>query len=723
MKKSIVILGFISSILLTISISLIFLTYILTKNAVLDHTKLIKTTQTIEIYSNNGNLIDKKSSGLGGEYIKLNSLNDYTKNAFIAVEDKRFYSHNGIDIKRIIGASLNNLKSMSFKEGASTITQQLIKNTHLSNEKTVKRKLQEIKLAVQLENNYSKDEILELYLNTIYFGKGAYGIEEASKTYFNKSASNLTICESAMLAGIIKSPSTYSPHNNYELANKRKNLILTLMNDCGFISDSEYKLNSLKNVSLKQSKSNYYSDYVNATLSELENSNIFFPYDNVSIKVHTYLDESLQTDISSKCTQYNESKIVINSKINGVTAFYGDNSNIKRSPASCVKPWLVYAPMLNDGYIKESSIVIDEKVDFNGYSPKNFNGQFHGAVTVKEALSNSLNVPAVKLLNGYGIKNANNYTKKMGLDIDNESLPCALGGLKNGISLKDLCDKYSVFNHDGNYVNSSFIKSVYFDKIKIYEHSPKPINVFSKETAFIVNDILKSAVQDGTSKKLRSLPYEVCAKTGTNGNESGNLDALSIAYTTDSIVGVWVGNYDNKVMPNTVTGSNQPTQISYNILQNIYKNHKPQPFLKPNGIIEAKIDKNELINNNKELLSSSGESFYYILGSEPSEYFLPTQKPKVENVKISIKNGTVTILYTSKNVENMKIYRNFKNKIECIYSGLPTDKHIDTLSNFGKYSYYIIASNQNEEIKYELPPVKFEKQNLTIFDNEKWLYQ
>ena len=304
MKKSLVITGFISSILLIVSIFLIFLSYILTKNTVLDHTKLIKTTQTIEIYSANGNLIDKKSSGIGGEYVKLNNLKNYTKNAFIAIEDRRYYSHNGIDLKRILGASLKNLKSMSFKEGASTISQQLIKNTHLSNEKTLKRKLNEIKLAISLENNYSKDEILELYLNTIYFGKGAYGIEDAAKTYFNKSASNLTLNESAMLAGIIKSPSTYSPLNNYDLALNRKNLVLKAMKDCNFITSSEYQLNVNKSVSINQGKSSPYTDYVSAAISELEGSNIFFPYDNVTVKLYTYLDESLQKEISIKQTEY-----------------------------------------------------------------------------------------------------------------------------------------------------------------------------------------------------------------------------------------------------------------------------------------------------------------------------------------------------------------------------------------------------------------------------------
>ncbi len=722
MRKSLKIIGFICSVILILSVSAIFISYIVTKNTVLDKNKLIKSTQTVEIYSACGNLIDKKSSGLGGEYVKIENLKDYTKNAFIAIEDKRFYSHNGIDFRRIIGAGVQNLKTMSFKEGASTITQQLIKNTHLSSEKTIKRKLQEIKLSILLEKEYTKDQILELYLNTIYFGKGAYGIEDASKTYFNKSASDLSINESAMLAGIIKAPGTYSPINNYDLAFKRKNLVLKVMNECGYITDLEYGVNANKEVLINTSSESCYDDYVSATLYELENSKIFMPYGYKTVKVHTYLDEELQSHIKNFNSNYNDSKIVINSKISGITAFYGDNSNLKRSPASCVKPWLIYAPMINDGYVKESSVIIDEKVDYNGYSPKNYNNAYSGAVTVKEALSKSLNVPAVKLLNGYGLDKANKYLNKMNLDLSNESLPCALGALNNGLTLKELCDKYSVFNGNGNYVESSFIKSVYFDDIKIYEHYPKKTEVFSQETTYIVNDMLKSAVKDGTSKKLRSLPFEVCAKTGTNGSQNGNIDALSVAYTTDTIVGVWVGNYNNDIMPNTVTGSNQPTQISYKILESIYKNSLPQPFLKPNNVIEVKIDINELIKNKKELISDSGESFYYIKGTEPTESLILDLKPDLYDVTISINNGKINLCYKSKNVDKISIFRTFNDNSVCVYNGVPNNKFCENLSHFGKYDYKIIAVCGKNKTEYALPTVKFKKSSLSIIDSDRWLY-
>ena len=388
MSKTLKIIGFISAIILVLSIGAIFITYAVTSDVSLDESKLKKTAQTIEVYSASGNLVAKKSRSSSGNYIKIENLSKNTKNAFIAIEDRRFYSHNGVDFKRIVGATLENIKSMSFKEGASTITQQLIKNTHLSSEKTVERKLKEIKLAINLERKYSKDQILEMYLNSIYFGRGAYGIEDASQTYFNKSASNLTLNESAMLAGIIKAPNTYSPETNYDLAIERKNLVLKVMKDCGFISQNEYKINSNSKLNINLSdKTSDYGDYVNAVIKEFENSNYFMPYGYNVVKIHTYLDETLQKSIAEKTTNYDEIKIVINSNFSGVTAFYGKYSNLKRNPASCVKPWLVYAPTINDGYVKESSVIDDEEININGYSPKNYNDKYHGPVTVKYALS------------------------------------------------------------------------------------------------------------------------------------------------------------------------------------------------------------------------------------------------------------------------------------------------------------------------------------------------
>ena len=724
MRKIFKFIGFFASVLLIFIIISTTFYFLVTKDAKLDLSKLSGNEFVLEFYSDKNEKIAEKSMKNGGKPVKLSELNDYTINAFIAVEDRRFYSHNGIDLKRIIGASIQNLKSLSFKEGASTITQQLVKNTHLSSEKTLKRKLSEIKIALELENRYTKDEILESYLNTIYFGQGAYGIENASIRYFNKPASKLTLNESAMLAGIIKAPSKYSPIENYDSSIERKNLVLKLMAKYGYITNEEYQ--SIKNQSIiviKNSESPY-EDYVNAVINEYESLSIFNPYNNKNIKIYTYLDEDLQRDIyEQKTDSYSVSKIAINSINSGIIAFYGNNFNLKRSPASCIKPWLVYAPMINDNYIKESSVILDEPINYNGYSPKNYGDKYYGNVTAKTALSKSLNVPAVKLLNGYGIENANNYTKKMGLDIKNESLSCALGSLSTGLTLKELCDNYSPFNNQGKFKKSTFIKKIVIGNVNAYFHVPKSVEVFSPETAFIVSDMLRDAVLNGNSKKLRDLPYDVYAKTGTNGNGNGNIDALSVSYTSDKIIGVWIGNEDNSLMDNSITGSNQPTLITRDIYEKIYKNTAPSKIPVPSTVERAEIDIDYLLNEKIETLKDGGESFYYSKGTKPKMSFSSTLKPLISNPKISLNSNIVKLNFTVNNADFIEIIKSLNGKSTVIYSGLPISVYSDYLTKEGVYSYKLIAYKNSDKEEYNFNKINYKKSSSKFILNDDWLHQ
>ncbi|MBE5744457.1 MAG: penicillin-binding protein [Clostridiales bacterium] len=712
---------------LILTISVIIITFLIsfyfaTINAKLNPENFTNPSNKVQICSNLGNEIAVKNAKNNVNYVNIEDINDYTKNAFIAIEDRRFYSHNGVDYVRILGATLNNIKSFSFKEGASTITQQLVKNTHLSSEKTILRKLKEIKISLQVEKTYEKDKILELYLNSIYFGKGAYGIENASNLYFSKSAKDLTVNESALLAGIIKAPNKYSPITNYDQSISRKNVVLKAMLDCEYITNENYERLVKSKVNLNYSNENdYFSDYVNAVILEYENSNYFNPYAK-NVKINTFLDEDLQVNINKyKTENYSNSKIVIDNKTHGIIAYFGKNSNMKRSPASCVKPWLVYAPMINDGFIKESSVIKDEKVSINGYSPKNYNGKFNGNVTVKTALSDSLNVPPVKLLNDFTVEKANKYTSKMGVNIKDQSISCALGSISDGLSLKDLSDCYSVFNNDGNYIKSSFIESVYVNNVKIYQYKPKSTSVFSEETAFIINDALKYATKNGTSKKLRSLPYDICAKTGTNGNENGNFDALTISYTTDHIIGVWIGNEDNSLIPNSVTGGNQPTQIAYNILSKVYEEKSPLPFETPSNIVKLKIDNEILLNDNVEVISEDGEPYCYIKGTEPKIYYDNYVLPNVTNTKINVKNSLVTLNFATKNANFIQIDKTYNGVKTTVYKGVNITEYKEYLQDFGIYNYSITVKNGDKTATFNYPSINYLDKNHSILSNDKWL--
>ncbi len=713
-------------ILLSLVFSVFAYLIIVLRDYNLDENKLKTNLITYEFYDYNDDLAVKETFGGKNAYVKIKDLNKNTLNAFIAIEDRNFYNHNGFSVKRIIGATINNLKSMSLKEGGSTISQQLIKNTHLNSKKTIKRKLIELKITMQLEKRCSKNEILEKYLNTIYFGKGNYGIESASQYYFGKNAKNLTLNESAVLAGIIKSPKTYSPSLSIENSFARKNLVLRCMYDCGFISQNQLNSNLSKEILLNQGNiSSYLDNYVYAVKNEIDNLSVVDPYQNSTVKVYTFLDKNLQRQIYdvkvNEVEKYNKSQIVINNKNKGIIAFYGNNSNLKRCPASCVKPWLVYAPMIDDKYITSSSVVSDSYVNYNGYSPKNYNDKFLGNVTVKDALKLSLNVPSVKLVDGYTIKKINKYTQKLGVKIDNEGLSCALGSIKGGLSLKELCDKYLVFSNNGNYDKSSFINKIVINNKVVYKKTINETNVFSNETAFIISDILKDSVKSGTSKNLNCFNFDLCAKTGTNGVNEGNLDAYSIAYTKNHTVGVWIGNEDNSIMPNSITGGTYPTIFTREILSLLYKNSKPDNFDVPSGVIKLNIDKNALINSQELLIDTknNGEDFYFIKGTEPKNV-KNLSEIKVNYYDISLNNNLITIKNSCDNSQKLKIIKNYQGKDEIIYY----DKYIESfdylLKSDGIYNFTLLFENEyGNSKKVNLKSIKYTK-NLNNIQNKDW---
>ncbi len=724
MKKALKILAVCFLIITTIITGSLFYGLIIVKDSVLETDKLVSNKVKYTFYDGNNQIIDnnllKNSS-----HVLVKELKPYTLNAFIAIEDRRFYTHNGIDYKRIIGAMLNNIKTMSLKEGASTISQQLVKNTHLSSEKTFKRKLSEIKITKQLEKKYTKQQILEMYLNTIYFGSGAYGINEASITYFNKTAKDLTINESAVLAGIIKAPSKYSPLINYDSCFNRKNVVLKSMYDCNFISKSEYEENRVMEINLsKESSFKGLQNYIDACKCEYDSLNLN-PYQSNDVKIYTALDVNAQNLLNELRVEnepnYNRKQIIINAKNNDIIAFYGNNSNLKRSPASCVKPWLVYAPILNEKYATLSTVINDKKKSFNSYSPSNYDDKYYGLVTLKTALEKSLNLPAVELLNDFGVNKAINYAKKMDVNIENKDLSIALGAISNGLTLQQLCDCYSPFTNNGNYTKSHFIKKVEIGNKQVYNVNNKSVKVFNEDTAFLINDALKSAVKSGTSKKLSSFEFDVCAKTGTNGSKNGNLDAYSIAYTQNHIIGTWLGNNDNSLMPNFVAGGNYPTIYTSEVLSYLYKNEKPSNFTKPQNIIKEYIDENTLLNKEELYVDEeNGIPYYYINGTQPTKQ-KRNNKIMVNDVKITLNNGKVTIYLDVENATKIKVEREFNKQNEIVYHDRNISKITDKIYRFGKYNYFVTIYDNNEIFKkIELPTINYNKNNLSIINNNDW---
>ena len=624
-----------------------------TRGIEFDKNLIISASKEFDIYDINGAKMNTGTySGKGVAMINL--IPQHTIDAFISIEDKKFYEHDGLNYKRIAKAMLNNLKSRSFKEGASTISQQLIKNTHLSNEKTLTRKIKEMFLTKKLEKTFTKNEILETYLNVIYFGNGCYGIEDASHFYFNKGACDLNIEESALLAGIIKSPATYCPINHYDNAIQRRNLVLNQMYQDGKLSDEEYYQLKQKPILLNQEVKNNNNQselYFNATKKEAEDI-LQLESQQIALrgyKIYTYYnDESqniLQKNIDNNENYHKNSHenladslgIIINNSSGGIEAYYGrskyDLSNFKRQPGSAIKPILVYAPALEKGLIHTSSQILDEEINYDGYSPNNLGNVFHGYTSVKKCVSDSLNIPAVKTMKEVGIDNCKSFAKNAGIEFNkyDNGYALALGGFNEGITLKELVGSYLPFSNDGKYTKPAFIKKITTkDGITIFNRNEIKKTIMGDDTAYLMNTLLIDGVKNGTSKRLNKLPYQIAGKTGTVAikNSNQNSDVYSIAYTSEHSIGIWMGNYsfDSKYnLESCNNGGTYCTSLIRDTFSDIYKQHYPKDFEIPNSIIALDIDEKNLIDNHTIKLASSNCPERYRCKELFSKRYQPTE--------------------------------------------------------------------------------------------------
>ena len=472
-------------------------------------------------------------------WIPLEEIPVSVRNAFIAAEDARFYRHFGIDIVRILGAAWADLKAGDYVQGASTISQQLIKLSHLSSEKKMERKLEEAILAFQMERIYTKDQILEMYLNYIYFGGGYYGIEAAARGYFGVHAGELTPAQAAQLAGILKAPSTYSPHLNMEKSLERRDRILGLMHEQGFLAGDAYRA-ALSERCILSENENYErrGSYVDLVLTQacdiLDISMTELLEDGYVI--HTAMDQDLQTaaeNLFADDSLFPDGEeeglegalAVLNVKTGGVAALIGSRKNtdalafnratdIQRQPGSVIKPILVYAPALEAGYTA-ASMLLDDEMDFDGYSPKSATGEYAGWVTMREAVTRSLNVPAVSVLNQVGIGRSKAFASRLGIRFDSRDsrLALALGGFTYGVSPMQISAAYGAFARGGIYEEPVLIEQI-LDREgnQVYQAKPNPIRVMSQGNAFILTSMLQSAVQEGTGKRLGTLNLGLAGK-------------------------------------------------------------------------------------------------------------------------------------------------------------------------------------------------------------------
>lgn len=607
--------------------------------------------RTSIIYDGQSDVVTRLHGVQDRTWVSISELQPSTVYAFISAEDVRFFEHEGVDVIRIAGAIVADIKAGSYVQGASTISQQLIKLSHLTSEKTISRKAEEAALAYEMERQYSKEDILEMYLNYVYFGGGYYGIEAAAEGYFGVHASDLTLDQSAMLAGILKSPSGYAPHINYAASINRRNNILRLMRDYGYITDDEKKQASARRPTILHDKreeySGYYTDAVTKSAAALMGITVdelirggYSIYSAMDSDIQHYCEEMFKNGELFPAEDSEAAIVVLEPSTGMVVAMVGGRSytggisfnratDIRRQPGSVIKPVIAYAPAFEYLNYTAADMILDEETTFADYTPSNYGNKYYGWVTVREAVTKSLNVPAVKTLSAVGVYRAKDFAKRCGIEFDDkdDSLALALGGFTYGVSPLQIAGAYSCFASGGIYNTPTLIKKI-TDRngLTVYEYKQDSRRVMSEANAYILTSMLKSVVTEGTGHRLNTLDIPIAGKTGTVGLANGNRDAWMAGYTPEYTAVVWQG-YDSDrlgLLPSSATGGTYPALMLYELFNHIYPDGRSGDFEKPESVKQYSIDAKTLKKQHKVVLANAMTP----QSSRITEYFTEETAPE-----------------------------------------------------------------------------------------------
>jgi len=628
------------------------------------------------IYSSDGELLTKlfKENRV---YVPLERIPQNLKNAIIAIEDTNFYVHHGIDFWGIGRAMITNIMQGRLAQGASTITQQLARNAFLTLDKTFYRKIQEAYLAVQFERLYTKSEILEMYLNEIFLGHSAYGVETASQQYFGKSVWELDLAESALIAGLPQSPNNYSPLNDPERAVQRRNVVLDRMEELEYITSQEAERARNAELELNDGSesskqlAHYFILYVRDQLLDQFGASMVY---SGGLKVYTTIDTKMQKtaedrvnaklengyipSFRSEGTEKLQPQIaVVSLDVNNgaIRTMIGGRGNDQfnrayqavRQPGSAFKPFVYAAGIVNDD-ITTGSIVNDLPMlasesgkDNLNIWPRNYADRYRGLITLNTALTHSVNIAAVKTIQKVGVAETvdlseelgiSTFTKEDGLD-DHYSL--ALGGLNQGVTPLEMAAAYSVFANNGVYTEPYAITSVY-DKNEnlIYEAKPKKRIVMSEADSYLITSMLQSVVNNGTGRRAQ-MDRDVAGKTGTTNDYS---DAWFVGFTPQLATSVWIGEdtrrsmeYDNS----KTVSSGEAAQIWGEYMREAVKDMPKIDFMVPENIVEAPVEPYTGLKPNQ--YSPRIEVLPFKEGTEPTE--VESLHGPVETLKVDSKTG------------------------------------------------------------------------------------
>jgi penicillin-binding protein 1A len=575
------------------------------------------------------------------EVVALDSLPEYVPAAFVAVEDKRFYDHDGVDVRRVVGALLANIKARGVSQGFSTITMQLARNVWPERlpgqQRTLTRKILEIRVARDIERRFDKNEILELYLNHIYFGDGAYGIEAASRNYFRKSARSLTLAEAALLAAMPKSPTAYNPRRFRARAEERRNLVLSLMAAQRVAPRDEIEAAKERPVSVRREAparrnesptAPYFVESVRRVLEDRLGEEIY----TSPLRVHTTLDPRAQrvaeqqlsrqlrnvengvygrftgpryraSAESSSETEYLQGAIVLMNAQNGaVRALVGGRdyaqsrfnrgTRARRQAGSAFKPF-VFATALAEGY-PPSQLISDStlRMELPGgevWEPQNIGGEYEGAVSLRAALVRSKNVPTIRLAQDVGLNDVRRLAREAGVRSEVPELPSMAIG-SGGVTPLELTAAYTAFATLGRAVDPRFVTSVENGDGKvIWENEPKQRDVLEPDVAYLVTDMLRDAVNQGTGTAVRRAGYRGAA-AGKTGTTNDGADVWFVGYTPEYVATVWLGFDRPREIVNDATGGRLAAPLWGRLMTGVYGRRSASEWERPDDIVEQRID-------------------------------------------------------------------------------------------------------------------------------------
>lgn len=579
-----------------------------------------KPSSVTRIYASDGSMLAELFAEKR-DPIPFDQIPVYLKKAIVAIEDKSFYYHSGVDIKGIARAAVKDVLAGKFVEGASTITQQLAKTLFLTPEKSLLRKIKEALLAFQMERRYTKDEILSLYLNQVYFGSGAYGVKAAARMFFNKTVADLTLAESALIAGMPKSPSRYTPLVNPDRALRRKNIVLGQMLGDGIITEAAF-LNAKNRpvyIAQKQSPSvraPYFVDYVRKQLEAMLGSSMLY---RGGLEIHTTLDTALQdvADVAaaermSELEERMKTKalahiapqcaiVSLDVKTGGILAMTGGRNysesffnravTARRQPGSSFKP-IVYACAIENGF-SQNMLLLDTPVEFPApnrskpWKPHNFSETYSGEMTLRKALTHSKNIPAVRLIEMLGVSSVVQFARRLGIESTlNPYLSLALG--TSEVTLLELTAAYATFANRGEYIKPFCVTEIRDRSGRLLQRTrPEKKAAISREVAAVITDMLGGVIEEGTGRQARVLRRQVAGKTGTTDRYK---DALFVGFSPSVATGVWVGQDNYHTLGQLETGARAALPIWIDVMGSALHDRPASYFDFPDNVVRKRMN-------------------------------------------------------------------------------------------------------------------------------------